>query len=380
VLLGMRAASVKDFITTPTAVDEFGVDVHGATINQLLRMAIKGDKQLRFLPNWMYVLWTLLWSVAGGLLGYRIRRPLWEVAGAAGGLALLIFIAWMAFRWAWWAPAVGPGISWIAAAALVGVHVSYHERSDRLLLKQMFSTHASSGVVDELWNHREELLEEGRLKPKTLTATVMFTDLRGFAKVAEQMTPEAMIDWVNGLMDPMSRLVYRHHGMIKQYAGDAIMALFGIPLTGPEGVAGDVRDAVCCALAMRRRLAQINRRWRLMGQPEIEMRIGICTGPLVAGSIGGRARTEYTVIGDTVNLASRLESFEKDLRDADIAANGCRILIHEETNVLLDARFTTRYVKTAVLTGNRQVRIYGVIDGPDVGRQVPDAAAVARST
>ena len=103
VFLGMGgAASVKDDITTPISVNEWGVDVHARTVDQLLRMAIKGEKQLRFLPNWTYVLWTFLWTVAGGVLGYRIRRPVWQVAGVAGGLALLMLIAWTAFRFAWW--------------------------------------------------------------------------------------------------------------------------------------------------------------------------------------------------------------------------------------------------------------------------------------
>jgi len=379
VIVGMRADSVKDWITTPAAINQYGVDVHAATVDQLLRFAIKGDPQLRFFPKGAHTLWTLLWSVGGGLLGYFVRRPLLQVAGAFGGVTLLLLMGWLAFRWAWWVPVVAPGLSWVAAAALVGVHVSYRDRIDRLLLRQLFSNHASSRVVDELWAHREELLEEGRLKPRSLHATVMFTDLKGFATVAGNMTPEALIDWINGLMDPMSRLVYRHNGIIKQYAGDSIMALFGVPLAGPDGVKGDTRNAVCCALEMRRRLARINQRSRLKGQPEIEMRIGICTGPLVAGSIGGRARAEYTVIGDTVNLASRLESFEKSLLDADIAAKGCRILINEETNALLDARFQTRYVKTAALTGDRLVRIHGVIRGP-ASRPMAAASAPGSNT
>ncbi len=157
------------------------------------------------------------------------------------------------------------------------------------MLRKLFSNHVSSRVVDELWKHRDQLIEEGRLKPLSLNATVMFTDLRGFAKTAQNMEPEKLIDWINGFMDPMSRLVYRHHGIIKQYAGDAIMALFGVPLTGSHGVAQDTRNAVSCALEMRRRLARINRRSRFKGQAEMEMRIGICAGPLIAGSIGGSA-------------------------------------------------------------------------------------------
>lgn len=380
VLVGMRAPSVPDRITTPTKSDAlYGVDVHAATIDQLLRLAIRADPQLRFFPAWTRTFWTLCWSVAGGLLGYFVRRPRSLLAGALGGTVLLLLSGWLAFRVAWWVPVVAPGLSWIAAAALVGIHVAYRERLDRLLLKQLFSTQSSSRVVDELWARRDEVLEEGRLKPSELLATVMFTDLRGFAKVAQDMKPEVLIVWINKLMEPMSELVYRHDGIIKQYAGDAIMALFGVPLAGPDGAAGDTRNAVCCALEMREKLADINENARLRGDPEIEMRIGICTGPLVAGSIGGRARAEYTVIGDTVNLASRLESFEKTLRDPDIASKGCRILIDEGTNKRLDPRFKTRYVTSAVLTGDRPVQIYGVIHGPATRRSTAAAAPVSNT-
>jgi adenylate cyclase len=152
--------------------------------------------------------------------------------------------------------------------------------------------------------------------------------------------------------------------------------LFGVPLAGAQGTNGDARNAVCCALTMRRQLAEINKTLSLPGRPGIEMRIGICTGPLVAGSVGGRTRAEYAVVGDTVNIASRLESFEKELRDPDIAALGCRILIDQATCDSLDSRFQTRYVKTAELTGIHPVRIHGVIGGPDTARVGPGSAPV----
>ena len=196
---------------------------------------------------------------------------------------------------------------------LVGVHVSYNQRVDRLLLKKLFSNQASSRVVDELWDRRGELLEQGRLKPKELTATIMFTDLRGFAKVGRG-TGSRATDRLDQQLDGSDiaaglsvswhdQAVHRgrHHGIVWRPARGTRRRGRGCPRGG------------LLRLAMRRRIAGINRLARLRGQLEIEMRIGICTGSLVAGSIGGRERTEYTVIGDTVNLASRLESFEKDL-------------------------------------------------------------------
>lgn len=362
VLIGMRASSVKDSIATPMRADVSGVDLHAATLDQLMRMAIRGDPQLRFQPPWVYAALTFTWCTAGGLLGYSVRRPRLQLGLAALGLAIIIACTWIAFRFAWWIPGVEPALGLIFSAAIVGLHVSYHERSDRLLLQKLFATQASSHVADILWKRRQEFLEHGRIKPRNIQATIMFTDLRGFAKVVEQLQGGESIDWINHLMDPMSQVVEKHHGMIRQFSGDTIMALFGVPLSGPKGVEGNARDAVFCALEMRRCLQQINEQFRVHGKTETEMRIGICTGDVVAGSIGGQARMEFTVVGDPVNIASRLESFKKELQDPDIAAAGCRILIDGQTNAFLNGHVRTRFVDEAALTGTVKIRIFGVID------------------
>ncbi len=120
VLVGMRAASVKDMITTPTAINEFGVDANAATVDQLLRMAIRNDPQLQYFAKWKRTLWNLLWSAGGGLLGYFVRRPLLQVAGTFAGISLLLLAGSIGFHFARWVPVISPGLSLLAAASLVG--------------------------------------------------------------------------------------------------------------------------------------------------------------------------------------------------------------------------------------------------------------------
>ena len=153
-----------------------------------------------------------------------------------------------------------------------------------------------------------------RPHPQRLTATVLFTDLEGFTSVSECLGEQALMDWLATYLDVMSQQVMAHGGVINKYMGDAIMALFGVPIphTSAAEISQDAVHAVQCALAMRRELIQLNRRWRDQQQPTIRMRVGIYTGPLVAGTVGSAERLEYTVYGDTVN-ASRLESYEKDV-------------------------------------------------------------------
>ena len=193
--------------------------------------------------------------------------------------------------------------------------MSYRETVERTHLMQLFSRHVSPEVAEAIWRQRDQFLDGGRPRPERLMVTVLFTDLTGFTAVSEKHTPEALLDWLNEYMDAMAREVSRHGGVIRQYAGDAIVAIFGIPVprqTEAE-IDQDARNAVHCALAMETALRELNRRWRSESRPTTGMRVGIFTGPVVAGTLGSAERSEYVVVGDTVNTASRLESFDKDV-------------------------------------------------------------------
>jgi adenylate cyclase len=153
-------------------------------------------------------------------------------------------------------------------------------------------------------------------------------------------------------MERLAGHVEEHGGIVNKYIGDAIMAVFGVPIprSTREQIAADAAGAVRCALAMNAELDLLNAEWRARGWPEIGMRIGIHTGSLVAGSLGARSRLEFTVIGDTVNTASRLESSGKD----EIAAppgSACRILIGQATFDLTAERFEAEPVGSIPLKG-----------------------------
>ena len=141
------------------------------------------------------------------------------------------------------------------------------------------------------------------------------------------------------------------------------MAIFGVPLprTTEAEISRDALNAVNCALAMETTLMQLNDRWREQDLPTIGMRIGIFTGPLVAGSLGSVQRLEYTVVGDTVNTASRLESFDKELFAPDYLSRPCRIIIGEATLCRLGDQFEAQKVGEASLKGKDQkITIYCV--------------------
>jgi adenylate cyclase len=226
---------------------------------------------------------------------------------------------------------------------------------------RMFSCHLSHEVAETLWEQRDQYLEGGRPRAQELTATVVFTDLKGFTSIAESMDAQALMDWLNEFMAAMTRKVMDQGGVVNKYIGDAIMAVFGVPAprAGEEEISRDARNAVRCALAMKDELERLNGQWTARGRPVMKMRIGIHTGPLMVGCVGAEERLEYTVIGDTVNIAARLESFDKEF-DAESV---CRILISGPTKRRLNGIVATRTVGRALLRGKgEELSIFQVKD------------------
>jgi adenylate cyclase len=188
-----------------------------------------------------------------------------------------------------------------------------------------------------------------------LTDTVLFIDLAGFTTVSENMEPQQLIDWLNTYMDAMAQAVMDHGGVVDEFLGDGLKAVFGIPLPGTseEEVARDARAAVHCALKMRDELDRLNRPRKEQDLPAVKMRIGIYTGPVVAGSVGSSQRLQYTTIGDTVNIASRLEHVNLD-GTYPTTGEPCRILVGETTWGYLGDEFAGERIGEVELKGKRK--------------------------
>jgi adenylate cyclase len=377
VLLGVTATSIKDSFYTPysrglqASQDMPGVAIHATVVSQLLRTALDGASPMRSLPAWQAAAWIAGWSLVGGVIGLRTRSPWWFGSATGGALVTVGALAYVVFARGWWIPAVPPAVSLVGAAALVAAYHSYREALERADLMNLFSRHVSREVAETIWRERDEFLEGGRLRSQELVVTALFTDLSGFTPVAEKSSPDALMEWLNEYMDVMARRVAEHGGVIRQYAGDSIVVIFGVPVarrTDAE-VARDATRAVECALAMGESLRELNRRWRAEGRPTTGMRVGIFTGPAVAGSLGSAERSEYVVVGDTINTASRLESFDKELFAPDDEVAPCRILIGQTTRAVLGDRFATEAVGEVSLKGKAQtVGVYRVVRRAASGR------------
>jgi adenylate cyclase len=366
IIIGVIAQSVKDLFYTPHS-RRFriyqqlpGVVVHAYIVNQLLRLALEGKRPRKSAGEKQEMVWILLWSVMGGLIGFRIRSPwLFSLIGSAKLLTLFL-ITYLAFLRAWWIPVVPPAMSWLISASIVTAYMSNREKKQRSLLMQLFSRYVSPEVADSIWQQRDEFLNNGRPRPQKLSVTVLFSDLKGFTSLSETLDPNSLVDWLNTYMESMTQAVMDHGGAVDDYIGDGIKANFGVPLPRDtqEEIRQDAVNAVNCALAMEREIRRLNNLWRKQNLPNTGIRIGIFSGSVVAAALGSTRRLKYTTIGDTVNIAARLESYDKNFAKESL----CRILIGESTIYYLGDQFKSQMVGEEKLKGKKQkITIYQIL-------------------
>jgi adenylate cyclase len=207
---------------------------------------------------------------------------------------------------------------------------------ERDKLRTTFGKYMTEAVVKHLMSGQVKLGGE------QVEVTVLFTDIRSFTSISEKMDAPALVALLNEYFHEMVTIVMNEGGVVDKYIGDAIMAVFGAPVPSPDDAARAMRAAV----KMRAALAALNERLAARGLPTLETGIGIHTGVVVAGNIGSERRMEYTVIGDTVNLASRLESATKDL--------GVKVLVSEDTWKRAGTGFVGHQVKEITVKGRQQ--------------------------
>ena len=210
---------------------------------------------------------------------------------------------------------------------VVSALIANREKLDRKALMSLFSRHVSPEVAQAVWAQREQFLENGRLRPQKLVVTTMFSDLEGYTPVAENMEPHQLLDWLNTYLETMVTIIADHGGIVDDYYGDMIKADFGVLKAEqtPEDIQREAKNAVECALRMEQEMVRLNAKWQEQGLPTVRMRVGMNTGPVVAGSLGSAQRLKFTTVGDSVNIASRLESFQKDSEDTWLNGEVCRI-------------------------------------------------------
>lgn len=365
VLIGTTAPSGKDLFYTPFSAGEEvshqmpGVLVHAQMVSQFLDAATGARSPFWFWAEWQEWLWIFGWATVGGAVAWAVRHPIALGLSSVGLLGLIAGAGFGLFLQQGWVPTVAPAIASMMALGTVVAYRAQQSHRQQQMVMTLLGQNTSPEIADALWNARDRLLASGKLPGQRLVATMLFTDIKGFSTISEQMPPEALLEWLNEYLEAMTHEIQQHHGIINKFTGDGLLAIFGVPMPRVEEreVDEDAYQAIACALAMGKRLEQLNQIWQQRGLPPIQMRVGIFTGPVVVGSLGGKERMEYGVIGDSVNTASRLESCLKD-RQVDL----CRVLIAEETLMHVKGKFQVESWGPLALSGKQQlVEVYRVI-------------------
>jgi adenylate cyclase len=361
VFIGVTDPSVEDMLPTPFSGTNrmAGVEFHAAAADTLL-----GGSFITSPPQYQVVLIVVILGFGAIALG-RFVRPLFAVGGMAALLAGL-FGAWFGpFVWAdYFLPVTAP-----LTALLFGFAFAL---TDRVSVEQLEKQQARSMLSRYLppWTVKEMLKNPAaaRLGGQRADLTVLFSDIRGFTTLSEQLPPEEVVGLLNEYLTLMTDIIFRFGGTVDKFEGDAILAFFGAPQAHDD----DPERAVRAALEMRDRLGELEDRWRELAKTYLKIGIALHTGQAVVGNIGSPRKMDYTVIGDTVNLASRLQDLTKEY--------GVSVLISGATQAQVKHICSLRSLGSAEVRGRRQpVDLYEVVDldaaapvaGDGISRRLP---------
>jgi adenylate cyclase len=358
VIIGVFADSIKDFFYTPHSRGFYdnqevpGVVIHASLVNQIIEFALEGRSPKKNLSEAGEMLWILSWSIVGGLIGFWVKTTWRIILVGTAAIFLLFSVSFVALLNGCWIPFVPPALTWMISAFFVTTYASNREKKQRSMLMQLFSRYVSPEVAEAIWSQRADFLNGGRPKPQKMTVTVMFADITGFTSISETLEPNALVEWLNTYMEAMTKIAMTHGGVVDDYAGDGVKINFGVPFprNSQTEINQDAVAAVNCALSMEKELARLNEKWKTEKQPQVATRIGIFTGPVIAAALGSIKRLKYTTIGDTVNIAARLENYDKQFA----AESPCRIIIGDTTRECLGGQFNVQSIGYAKLKGKQQ--------------------------
>jgi adenylate cyclase len=357
VLVGYAATGLGDVWTTPFSRAMPGVEKHATVIGNVL----EGD----YLHRAGRSADVIFIMVLGLLLGYYLPKlsPL-RVAAFSVITIMIVLAASFAFFYFFkiWINGVYPMLTALMVPASVITYKFFTEEKEKRLVKKAFKQYLSPALVEELVKHPENL----RLGGEQKELTVLFSDIRDFTSISEKLTPEKLVSLLNVYLSAMTGIIIGNKGLVDKFIGDAIMAVYGAPIHFEE------HPQMACTAAVKM-ISELNKQmpeWLSQGFPEFRIGVGINTGEMIAGNMGSEDRFDYTVMGDSVNLASRLEGLSK--------AYGASIIISESTASGIDG-FALRELDMVRVKGKVEpVRIFEVLGFVDDCRELEDELALYR--
>lgn len=339
-IIGSSSPGISDSVATPFSSIFHGVEVHANIIDNLIR----NDPMFHETYEENFI--TTATIVIGGFL---MTLGLIHLSPLFGALLAFALLGWMVLGnyYLYFLNNQLVGMTYTLATLIllfpvVTVFNYFYEGRQKKFIKKAFTQYVSPSVVNQIIKNPEQL----KLDAKKKTVTIFFSDIRGFTQISEKHPPETTSYFLNEYLTIISRIVMKNNGMVDKYIGDSVMAVWGAIVDDRDHAA----NAVIAALEIRDALKLFNKEWKRNGI-QANTGIGINTGSVSAGNFGSTHRFDYTVLGDNVNLASRLEGLNK--------VYGTDIIISGDTKTILRDRFFCRYIDTVRVIGrNKPVKVF----------------------
>ncbi|MBI3098397.1 MAG: CHASE2 domain-containing protein [Planctomycetes bacterium] len=337
-LIGSASTASGDLLATPLWPNYPGVGLHANLLNDMFsnRFIYRVDKK-----------WSLLAILISGLVVSLIVTWMGPIPAGAftvgysmltAALAIGLFVAGGA-----WIDFMGPLLGMFLPYSSITAYRQLTEETKKRQVKKMFEHYLAPEVVNEMMKNPEGV----QLGGTRMMATVFFSDIAGFTTMSERMEPEDVVSYLNEYFNAAAPILMKYGGYMDKFIGDAIMCIFGVPLPRDDHAIA----AVMASIEVQEALTALNDKFMSEKKPALRVRIGLASGPMVVGNIGSEQKVNYTVIGDIVNLGSRLEGQNKEYKT--------RILAHFETYEACQDKIVGRELDLIAVKGKKQaVKVY----------------------
>ncbi|MBE9546976.1 MAG: adenylate/guanylate cyclase domain-containing protein [Proteobacteria bacterium] len=343
VLVGATAIGIYDLRVTPFSTVFPGIEVHATVIDNILHQSFLKR------PDWVGLFDIAAIIFLGLVIGIALPRVR-AVSGVIFSLMLLaayiLFNRFVFTHYNLWLNLVYPVVTMLAVYIGITVYKYITEEREKKKIRGAFQYYLTPSVINEILKDPSMLKLGGEKKD----LTVLFSDIRGFTTVSERLSPEELVHLLNEYLTAMTDVVFKHEGLLDKYMGDAIMSVFGAPLTQEDHPA----RACSTAREMMEELKTLQKKWADEGRPVLDIGIGVNSGDMVVGNMGSEMRFVYTVMGDSVNLGSRLEGINKEY--------GTNVIISEYTYDRVKENFFCRELDLVRVKGKElPVKIYELL-------------------
>jgi adenylate cyclase len=333
VFFGFSAPGLFDLRPTPLSGVYPGVEIHATMLDNLL-----ANDFMRPVPTALVVGLTLLIALLAGFATSSVSGIARSVLVYVFFILVPVFLCLIAYRKGFWLPLAVQEAGVVVTLFSAGIIYYTTEGRQKMFIKNAFKQYLSPAVIEELIQHPERL----KLGGERRMLSIFFSDLEGFTSISEGMDPEALTTLLNDYLSAMTDIIHEEGGTVDKYEGDAIIAFWNAPLEQPDHARRCVRAALRC----QERLAGMRPAFRERLGRDLKMRIGINSGLAVVGNMGSHTRFDYTMIGDTVNLAARLEGINKQF--------GTYTLISQSTMEQTAGAFPVRELSRVAVVGRRE--------------------------